>query len=161
MLISIVENKDILLFILVISLIFISMLMVYFVYSQNKQLTNELIKKDKPIDEMAELKELSKTLENAPKRDKINMTAYEAEQEEKAIISYDELLKTQTNVSINYLDKKIEDNIEVKQIDLDNTGKIELNKIKKELNTKVTLVTYEHEEEFLNSLKKLQYMLNE
>ena len=33
--------------------------------------------------------------------------------------------------------------------------------IAKELNTKVTLVSYEHEEEFLKSLKKLQYMLHE
>ena len=161
MLISIVENKDILLFILVISLIFISVLMVYLVYTQNKQLTNELIKKDNKSNETMDLKELSKQLENAPKRDTISMTPYEAEQEEKAIISYDELLKTQTNVSINYLDKKVEDNIEVKQIDLENTGKIELDPIKKELNTKVTLVSYEHEEEFLKSLKKLQYMLHE
>ena len=161
MLISIVENKDILLFILVISLIFISVLMVYLVYTQNKQLTNELIKKDNKSNEMMDLKELSKQLEKAPKKETISMTPYEAEQEEKAIISYDELLKTQTNVSINYLDKKIEDNIEVKQIDLENTGKIELDPIKKELNTKVTLVSYEHEEEFLKSLKKLQYMLHE
>lgn len=161
MLLSIIENKDILLFIVVIALIFISLLMVYLVYSQNRQLTNELIKKRKPSDEMSELQKLSKEIESAPKRETINLTPYEVEQEEKAIISYDELLKTQTNVSINYLDEKIEDNIEVKQVDLNNTGKIELDPIKKELNTKVTLISYEHEEEFLQSLKKLQYMLNE
>ena len=165
MLINILENitnKDFLLFILIIFLIFSSMLMVYLVYSQNKQLTKELIKDKKDNNkEIQELKELSKTLENLPKNDNIELTDYEMEQEEKAIISYDELLNTRNNVSINYLDSKVEDDVLVKQVDLENTGKIELDPIKQELNTKVTLVSYEHEEEFLKALKNLQYLLNE
>ncbi len=165
MLINILENitnKDFLLFILIIFLIFSSMLMVYLVYSQNKQLTKELIKDKKDNNkEIQELKELSKSLENLPKNDNIELTDYEMEQEEKAIISYDELLNTRNNVSINYLDSKVEDDVLVKQVDLENTGKIELDPIKQELNTKVTLVSYEHEEEFLKALKNLQYLLNE
>ena len=165
MLINILENitnKDFLLFILIVFLIVSSMLMVYLVYSQNRQLTKELIKDKKDNNkEIQELKELSKTLENLPKNNNVELTDYEAEQEEKAIISYDELLNTRNNVSINYLDSKVEDDILVKQIDLDNTGKIELDPIKQELNTKVTLVSYEHEEEFLKALKNLQYLLNE
>ena len=155
-----ITNKDILLFIVVISLILISMLMVYLVYSQNRQLTNKLIDQDKTKENIEELKNISKTLENIPRNRNIDLTDYETEQEEKAIISYEELLNTKNNASINYLNSISEDNIEVKQIDLDNTGKIELDPLKKELNTKVTLISYEHEEEFLKSLKQLQYLLN-
>lgn len=164
MLLNILDNitsHDILLFIVVISLIVISMIMVYLVYSQNKQLTKELINKDNtPSKEMLELQELSKTLESAPKNNTINLTDFEAEQEEKAIISYDELLKNRDKVSIGYESTEIKDDIAVKKVDLDNTGEIELDPIKREANSKVSLVSFEHEEEFLKSLKQLQYLLN-
>ena len=130
MLLKILDNitsHDILLFIVVISLIVISMIMVYLVYSQNKQLTKELINKDNnPSKETLELQELSKTLESAPKNNTINLTDFEAEQEEKAIISYDELLKNRDKVSIGYESTEIKDDIAVKKVDLDNTGVIEL-----------------------------------
>ena len=156
-----ITSHDMLLFIVVISLVLISITMVYLVYSQNKQLTKELIKKDNNSNnETLDLKELSKKLENIHKPNNIYMTQFEKDQEEKAIISYDELLKNKDNVSIGYASTELKDNIEVKKIDLDNTGELELDPIKKELNTKITLVTYEHEEEFLNSLKQLQYLLN-
>ena len=155
-----ITSHDLLLFIVVISLIFISITMVYLVYSQNKQLTNELIKKDSKT-EMQELKELSEQLANLPKTtNNVDLTQFEKEQEEKAIISYDELLKNKNNVGIGYASTELKDDIEVKKIDLENTGFIELDPIKKELNSKISLVTYEHEEEFLKSLKQLQYLLN-
>ena len=156
-----ITSHDLLLFIVVISLIVISIIMVYLVYSQNRQLTDELIKKENnPKKEMLELQELSKKLENVPKNTNINMTQFERDQEEKAIISYDELLKNRNNVSIGYESTELKDNIEVKKIDLDSTGVLELDPLKKELNTKINIASYQHEEEFLNSLKKLQYLLN-
>ena len=152
-----ITSHDLLLFIVAISLILISIIMVYLVYSQKKQ----IIEEKNPKKEIDELKELSILLANKPKStDNISLTDFEKDQEEKAIISYDELLKNRNNVSISYANTEIKDDIEVKQIDLNNTGELELDPIKKELNTKISLIKYEHEEEFLNSLKQLQYLLN-
>ena len=135
MILSILNNKDILLFIVVIALIVISIMMVYLVYSQNKQLTKELTKKDNgAANEMMELRELSKKLEKVPKSNK-------------------------NNVSIGYESEQLVNNIEIKKVDLDKTGEIELDPIKKELNSKISLGSYEHEEEFLRSIKELQYLL--
>lgn len=172
------SNTDLMIFIVIIFLIVISMMMVYLVYSQNKQLTRELYLRDKRDKEkeqvkqkeestveykdaeIIDLKQLTKELEALPKEKTVNLTSYEEEQEEKAIISYDELLEASKKVSINYSDTDIEDDIVVKKIDLDNTGKIELDPIKQELNSRVSLVSYEHEEAFLKALKQLQSMLN-
>ena len=169
----------------------ISMLIVYTLYMQNKQLINELnkknnieedkeqlsdavttkveevfkekdemVNKDETNQEMVDLQNITKDLENKQNEKTIDFTSYEAEQEEKAIISYDELLEASKKVSINYSEEKNIDDVLVKKVDLDNTGKIELDPIKKELNSKVELVSYEHEEDFLKALKQLQSLLN-
>ncbi len=159
--VSHITSHDFLLIIVTITLIVISVTMVYLVYSQkiNEKL-EEKNKKKNAYNEMIELKELSKKLENISPTNNANLTKYEEEQEERAIISYDELLKNKNNVSIGYESTELKDDIEVKKIDLDSTGEIELDPIKRKNNSKVTLVSYEHEEEFLKSLKELQYLLN-
>lgn len=108
------------------------------------------------------LYDLSKELEKLPKDKRVNLTPYEEEQEEKAIISYDELVERAKETSIAYSDTKYSEDqeVEVKQIDLEKTGKIELDPIKRELNGRVTLSSYEHEEAFLNALKELENILN-
>lgn len=184
-------NFDYIIFAIIVVLMIISMLIVYTLYMQNKQLINELnkknnieedkeqlndavttkveevfkekdeiVNKDETNQEMVNLKSITKDLENKQNEKTIDFTSYEAEQEEKAIISYDELLEANKKVSINYSDEKNIDDVLVKKIDLDNTGKIELDPIKKELNSKVELVSYEHEEDFLKALKQLQSLLN-
>ena len=158
MLLSIIDNKDLLLFFVVISLVVISLAMVYLAYSQNQTFKKHL-KENNTDNEMHELQLLSKELENIPKSTNSELTAYEDEQEKKAIISYDELIQNRNNVSIGYENKELIDDIEIKKVDLSKTGELELDKIKQRDNSKVTLVTYEHEEEFLASLKKLQYLL--
>lgn len=129
MLIEVINNKDVLLYTVVIALIIISIMMVYLVYSQNKQLTKELIHKDNTSKEMQELKELSKELENAPKGPNIDLTAYEEEQEASAIISYEELV---------------------------NTGKLNFEQLDEDIKEESI---YEHEETFLKKLKQLKYLL--
>lgn len=79
---------------------------------------------------------------------------------EEAIISYEELLAKSKMASISYSDESRSDDIFVKKVDLENTGKIELDPIKKEINSKVPVLLYEHEEEFLKALKQLQNLLN-
>lgn len=184
-------NFDYIIFAIIVVLMIISMLIVYTLYMQNKQLINELnkknnieedkeqlsdavttkveevfkekdeiVNKDETNQEMVNLQSITKDLENKQNEKTIDFTSYEAEQEEKAIISYDELLEANKKVSINYSEEKNIDDVLVKKIDLDNTGKIELDPIKKELNSKVELVSYEHEEDFLKALKQLQSLLN-
>ena len=101
------------------------------------------------------LRELTDKLSNLEPK-VADMTPYEVEQEEKAIISYDELVKQNDNVSIEYQDMdKPNPDVDIKQVDLEKTGRIELDPIKKALNSKVENNQYEHEEEFLDALKGL------
>jgi len=114
----------------------------------------------------------------------IDMTAYETEQEQKAIISYDELLSASNQSNINY-DKEelVDDVIPVKRIQV---GSLELPKMKEvkeeglafanlkltqkepkfEVDSNVSerkeikLFSYEKEEAFLKALKELNELLN-
>lgn len=164
-------NSDALYYILIVLLVIISLVMVYLMYSQNKELSKHLMeknkeeKKEQPQEEvkryeevesldgreellevsrmtipkhleytqtlfsnteLEELQSISKELEENYKDKKNDIDTYEEEQEESAIISYDELLsKTQA------------------------LPKVE------EKETKVVSDTYSHEENFLNKLKNL------
>ena len=74
-----IANSDVLVYIFVIFLIVISMMMIYLVYSQNKQLTQELMLRDKKEREEKknqelDLKSLTKELETAPKERNIELT---------------------------------------------------------------------------------------
>ncbi len=182
---TITDSNTIFTFVLLL-LVFLSALLFYMIYSQNKEMVEELKRKkiqiEKPhteetsiisLDEVIPKKEIkeepnsfdllsvTKELESLPKEEKtIELTSYEAEQEEKAIISYEELLAKSKMASISYSDESRSDDIFVKKVDLENTGKIELDPIKKEINSKVPVLLYEHEEEFLKALKQLQNLLN-
>ena len=105
---------DLLLILVVISLIIISVTMVYLVYFQKNQVKKD---NDQNSDNL-DLRELSKKLENLPKNTTMNLTDFEKDQEEKAIISYDELLNNKNNVSIGYEKSELKDNIEVKKISI-------------------------------------------
>ncbi len=163
-------NSNALYYILIVLLVIISLVMVYLMYSQNKELSRHLMEKNKEVKkeekeevtrfseeesldgreellevsrmtipkhleytqtlfsntELEELQNISKELEDDYKNKKNDIETYEEEQEESAIISYDELLsKTQTI-------PKIEEKRE-----------------------RVVSDTYSHEENFLNRLKDL------
>lgn len=86
----------------------------------------------------------------------INLTDYEKEQEEKAIISYQELVNSIKKNKINYEDDEIiNDDIKIRKVNLDNLVSEEI-----EESVKVRVMTFEHEEAFLEALKKLQKLLN-
>ncbi len=169
-------NSDALYYILIILLVIISLVMVYLMYSQNKELSKHLIEKQKKQEEyekeelskfqevesldgreellevskmtipkhleytqtlfsnteLQELQDIAKDLEDNYKDRKNDIEIYEEEQEESAIISYEELLsKTQT------------------------IPKIEEKDIKAYEETKVVSDSYSHEENFLNKLRNL------
>jgi len=185
---TITESNAIFL-ILVIILVLISLAMFYLIYTQNKEMKEELTRQregktgtkvaleekiesegpdlvaitDKPIPDKMDytqalwqnddfdIKDVSRELENLPKDRKINMTPYEEEQEETAIISYDELVNRKDEVKTNIVS---DDVIEDKTIILDKVL---------DTNTDNALpsdLSYEHEEAFLESLKELQNVLN-
>lgn len=99
----------------------------------------ELTRSINTVNDTMELKNITKELESIPKERKVNMTPYEAEQEEKAIISYDELLNQNKDVIIETSDISSESEVDVNKV-LDNV---------------VVTTSYAHEEKVLESLKAL------
>lgn len=99
----------------------------------------ELTRSINIVNDTMELKNITKELESIPKERKVNMTPYEAEQEEKAIISYDELLNQNKDVIIETGDISSESEVDVNKV-LDNV---------------VVTTSYAHEEKVLESLKAL------
>ena len=143
----------ILLIVLVVSLMYIMRI--------NKEVEVEDEAMDEVNDEL-DLKNISRVLEDSPSKP-ISLNSYEKEQEEKAIISYDELIALQNydKEKINYKSEEDIEGLKVKSVDLDNLKtKIELPKIKNS-DTTVSKKVYDYkkEEEFLEALKRLQKSL--
>lgn len=156
---------DVVFFFAVLALMLLVIVLIYFIRENNIEDAHDItFKKDlsKPeIDqnneEIVSLKEITEALENAEPAN-IDLNKYEEEQEEKAIISYDELLKRKNDFAINYVEEEnLDEDLVVKKVDLDNL----INKdviVKPEL--KVSVISYEKEEAFLEALKQLQQTLN-
>ena len=83
-----------------------------------------------------------------------NLTEYEKEQEDSAIISYEELIKNKDKFNFSYDEEyKSNDNeINVKKINIGNNSKDKVNNEKLD----VKLLNYSEYEEFLVALKQLQ-----
>jgi len=124
------------------------------------------------VEEELDLSQITKEIENAPVNP-VTLNDYEKEQEEKAIISYDELLKTKDlKEDINYVKEMQLGDLMVKSVDNKNITKtLELPKMKDthseiinftqyEPMADVRLFSYQKEEEFLKTLKKLQKLLD-
>ena len=115
----------------------------------------------------------------------VDMTAYEEEQEQKAIISYDELLKAARTSEINYDNEElVDDVIPVKKIQINtmelpklqeqesviSTMELPQKEPKLEVDTvsstpasktQIKLFSYEKEEAFLKALQQLSELLND
>ena len=103
--------------------------------------------------DMEDLEKISKNIESDYKPVNIELTSYEKEQEDNAIISYDELVKTQDSGYAYDESYKPVSDVSVKRIDLDKiTGQIET----PQEHNKVKLLNYDKEEAFLTALKQLQ-----
>ena len=104
------------------------------------------------------LERIKETIEKEYKPENIELTDYEKEQEENAIISYEELINSKDKFTVSYdKDYKSEtDEILVKKISLDDSGMKE--ESKSEL--QVRLMSYDKEEAFLTALKQLQQNLS-
>lgn len=157
---------DVVFFFAVLALMLLVIVLIYFLRENTGEVDNNITFKqnDKNMkidtsnhDEITSLKAITEALENA-EPSSIDLNKYEEEQEEKAIISYDELLKRKNDFAINYSEEEsLDDDLTVKKVDLDHL----VNKdviVKPEI--KVSVISYQKEEAFLEALKQLQQKLN-
>ena len=138
-------------YILYIAILILIILIVSLVYLlKTTDIENAISEEDEEFD----IKNAVEELKDYTPRE-IELNDYEKEQEENAIISYDELVNNARNNKINYVDEKINDNISVKKFDLDNLVSDD-----EEPPMNVRVLSYEHEEAFLAALKQLQKLLD-
>lgn len=166
---------DVVFFMAVLTLIILVVTLIYFIkINEEEEIQNDLIKvsdlvnetnsdvadkefikDDAENEELLDLKAITESLEKKENK-VIDMTAYEEEQEQRAIISYDELLEKTNSQKINYTDEECFDDLVVKKFDLENLvapEKVEKPKVN------VQLISYQKEEAFLEALKKLQQQI--
>lgn len=106
--------------------------------------------------ELLDLEGLTKKLQQE-ESERVTCTEYEKDQEEKAIISYDELLQKHNRYAINYEKEEIMDDLIVKKVNLNDL----VNKNSEEkIETEVRAISYQKEEDFLRALKELNSLLN-
>lgn len=106
---------------------------------------------------LMDLESLTKKLKSESENHEASVSKYEQDQEEKAIISYEELLKRNNKYAINYEKEDVIDDLIVKKVnlnDLTNKDVIETR------NEDVKVFSYEKEEAFLSALKELNRLLN-
>ena len=155
---------DVVFFFAVLALMLLVIILIYFIRENQYEEDNHIPSKKEPLklnkednNELASLKEITEALENA-EPSSINLNKYEEEQEEKAIISYDELLQKKNGFAINYSEEEnLDDELTVKKVDLDNLVNRDV-VVKPEI--KVSVISYEKEEAFLEALKNLAQKLN-
>lgn len=138
---------DIIFFFAVLILMILIVTLIYFI-----KINNETEEKDlEETQEMKIAKELRDSMKNSEPT--IKFTDYEKDQEDKAIISYDELLNKGNNYELNYEKEEMHDNLSVKKVDLDNLVNKNNNTVS---NIEVRLISFQKEEAFLEALKRLQ-----
>ena len=138
---------DIVFFFAVLILMILIVTLIYFITINNEEKIDEK-------EETAEMKIIKEIQENIKKETpEINFTNYEKEQEDKAIISYDELLHKNNNYELNYEKEELYDGLSVKKVNLENL----VNK-NAEISSKVDVrvISFAKEEAFLQALKQLQ-----
>lgn len=140
---------DIIFFFAVLILMILIVTLIYFI-----KINNESEEKEKNLEETQEMK-IAKELRDSMKNSEptIKFTDYEKDQEDKAIISYDELLNKGNNYELNYEKEEMHDDLSVKKVDLDNLVNKNNNTVS---NIEVRLISFQKEEAFLEALKRLQ-----
>lgn len=140
---------DLLIIMVIVWLIFFSI--VFLTMLKNREKNMDVLRKAKK--DRIDLEAITRNIETNYKPVTIELTSYEQEQENNAIISYDELVSNKDTKKVNYDDTyKNSMDIDVKKVDLNKQNGAELPKTKIE----VSLMNYEMEEAFLKALKQLQ-----
>ena len=142
---------DVVFFFAVLILMILVVMLIYFIMANKDEDENSLGE----TQEMKIAKELKKNMKNKEEAN-INFTNYEQEQEDKAIISYDELLKKGSNYELNYETEEMHDDLSVKKVNLD---KLIKEKHDSTPHLEVRVIRFQKEEAFLEALKRLQQEL--
>jgi hypothetical protein len=118
---------------------------------KNKERNMSALLKSKK--DMIDLEKITKNIETNYKPAIVELTSYEQEQENNAIISYEELLASRNNSDVNY-DNEYKNNtdIGIKKVSFSNSKGESIGQTKIEVN----LMNYEKEEAFLKALRQLQ-----
>ncbi len=121
-----------------------------------KEENNEELAYNDEEGDLLDLETLTKKLQEDKLAGIMSCDSYEKDQEEKAIISYEELLQRQNKYAVNYEKEEMLDDLVVKKVNLnDLVNKNEQVNIKE-----VRVISYEKEEAFLQALKELNKLLN-
>ena len=141
---------DIVFYFSILILMILIVILIYFIRI-NKMEEDEKNK----LGETQEMKIAKELRNNMKSNDKmIQFTDYEKDQEDKAIISYDELLnKENNNYELNYETEEMHDDLSVKKVDLGNLVNKSNNVVS---NLEVRVISFQKEEAFLEALKRLQ-----
>ncbi len=144
---------DFVFFFAVIVLLILIIVLIYFIKINEEVLNRE------PEKTKNELELINDAIKNDVENKEVNFTHFEKEQEDKAIISYDELVKKSKNYDLNYSEEKEVDGVSIKKINLEDMY-LESD-YKNDSNTvQIRVVSYKKEEEFLQTLKNLHTLLN-
>lgn len=186
--ISSLSIVDYILYFGIITLICLVISLIYILKTEKMEQEDKDVFEEGPLetskDEEIDLQNIVNIIDENPKP-LVDMTAYEEEQEQKAIISYDELIKAAQAGSLSYDNEElVDDVIPVKKIQV---SPMELPKLKEnesvisslelpqkepklEVDTEVSpppttaqvkLFSYEKEEAFLKALQQLSELLND
>ena len=174
---------DFILYFAVIALIVLVVSLIYVIYMEKFE-TEEFLNKEEEIEvdtvvptnpvENNEAFDLLRVIDEINENPKpiVDMTLYEEEQEKRAIISYDELLKSAKKELNVDKEEMIDDVIPVKKLSLSSVEipeeisylakepKIEVESEVLEKPRTTLLFSYEKEEAFLKALKQLNELLN-
>ena len=135
---------DIVFYFSILILMILIVILIYFIRI-NKMEEDEKNK----LGETQEMKIAKELRDNMKSNDKmIQFTDYEKDQEDKAIISYDELLnKENNNYELNYETEEMHDDLSVKKVDLGNLVNKSNNAVS---NLEVRVISFQKEEAFLS-----------
>ena len=143
---------DYVFFFTVVFLIILVVSLIYFI-----KINEEVMINDNSLNDPDNLKAITSSLKSE-KPKPITFTSYEQEQEDRAIISYDELLSNKGEYELNYVDEEQKGDLSIKKIDLNNLVSTQIKPEPPKI--EVHLMSLKREEEFLEALKELQHSLN-
>lgn len=149
-----INNIDLLLYISILVLIILVVSLIYIIKNESYEDINDNASINTSKND-EDLKTIVNNIENSSLVVS-EFTDYEKEQEERAIISYEELLAKSKMGKINYEEENvINDDITIKKINLNNLMEEPTLKERKNM----VFGNYKREEEFLNTLKTLNELL--
>lgn len=139
---------DIVFFFAVLVLMLLIVTLIYFIKINNTE------KEEVKLEETAEMKIVRELKENNMNSSgTISFTDYEKDQEDKAIISYDELLNKSNKYELNYENEVMDNDLSIKKVNLESMTNVISDEVPK---VEGRVISFAKEEAFLQALKQLQ-----